>query len=163
MSINLSLFDNSACGATFSRCRAYRFALWRIWDESKPFAMFIGLNPSTANETEPDRTIERVIRISKHNGLGGVYMMNLFPFVTPYPKHLQHCGHFEISYNDELLKNISKKCSEVVFCWGVFKEAADRAKKIIEMFPDAKCLRKTKAGHPWHPLYMKGTTTLISF
>jgi hypothetical protein len=38
--------------AKLSDCRKYRFALWRTWDESKPYAMFVGLNPSTADETE---------------------------------------------------------------------------------------------------------------
>ena len=33
-------------GAEFSEGRKYRYALWRIWDSSKPLVMFIGLNPS---------------------------------------------------------------------------------------------------------------------
>ena len=32
-------------GAELSPCRRYRYALWRIWDDSKPAVMFIGLNP----------------------------------------------------------------------------------------------------------------------
>jgi len=34
-----------------SACRTYRYALWRELDASKPgYALFIGLNPSTADE-----------------------------------------------------------------------------------------------------------------
>lgn len=58
-------------GADFSNDRKYRYALWRIWDRTKPLVMFIGLNPSTANETENDPTIKSVGRISKNNGYGG--------------------------------------------------------------------------------------------
>ncbi|QBE68839.1 protein of unknown function DUF1643 [Synechococcus sp. WH 8101] len=36
--------------AIFSDCRTYRYALWRLWDDSRPCAMFIGLNPSSADE-----------------------------------------------------------------------------------------------------------------
>ena len=37
-------------GAQFSRCRRWRYLLWRRWDESKPVANFLMLNPSTADE-----------------------------------------------------------------------------------------------------------------
>ena len=45
--------------AKFSGCRTYRYALWRVWDQSNPYVMFIGLNPSTADETEDDPTVIR--------------------------------------------------------------------------------------------------------
>lgn len=48
-------------GAKFSEDRNYRYALWRIWDESKPMVMFIGLNPSTANETSESRLVSNVV------------------------------------------------------------------------------------------------------
>jgi hypothetical protein len=47
-------------GAEFSPCGKYRYALWRIWDFKKPLAMFIGLNPSTADASKDDPTIKRV-------------------------------------------------------------------------------------------------------
>lgn len=44
--------------ATFSPCRVYRYALWRRWGSGQ-YAMFIGLNPSTADEYSDDPTIRR--------------------------------------------------------------------------------------------------------
>ena len=76
-------------GAQFTEDRQYRYALWRIWNEDKPLVMFIGLNPSTANEYKNDPTIRRVMRYAADWGYGGVYMMNLFAWVTPYPKELE--------------------------------------------------------------------------
>ena len=55
------LFDDN--GADFSPDRKHRYSLWRIWDRSKPLVMFIGLNPSTANESDNDPTIRSVCRI----------------------------------------------------------------------------------------------------
>ena len=52
--------------------------------------MFIGLNPSTANEITNDPTIRRVQRFAFDWGYGGVYMMNLFAYITAYPKELEH-------------------------------------------------------------------------
>ena len=69
-------------GAYFSPCRKYRYALWRIWNQNKPYAMFIGLNPSIADEVYDDPTIKRCINYSKSWGYGGVYMTNLFSYVS---------------------------------------------------------------------------------
>lgn len=146
----MSLFDNN--GAVFSDDRKYRYALFRLWDIKKPSIMFIGLNPSTANEVDNDPTIRRVIRFAFDWDYGGVYMMNLFGFVTPYPKDLINCSD-PIGENDKWLEKVFDKCEDVVFAWGSFPEAADRAKKVITMFPNAKALWINKDGSPKHPLY----------
>lgn len=72
--------------AILSEDRKYRYVLSRIWDESKPMVMIIGLNPSTADETKNDPTIIRCIDFAKSWGYGGVYMLNLFAFRATLPK-----------------------------------------------------------------------------
>lgn len=164
------LFDDN--GATFSDCRKYRFALWRIWDEEKPKVMFIGLNPSTANESQNDPTIKSVIRISKNNGFGGVYMMNCFPIVSTDPGILKDFWQSANSYdqfqdtrNRWNLKRIGKLCDTVVFAWGSFEvvKEVNRDKELRRMFPEAQALFINKNGTPKHPLYCKGDTKLINF
>lgn len=59
-------FDES--GAIFSDDRRCRFSLFRVWDETKLNIMFIGLNPSTANEIVNDPTIRRVISFASSWG-----------------------------------------------------------------------------------------------
>ena len=117
--ITIPGFAEVETGANFSADRKYRYSLWRIWDRSKPLVMFIGLNPSTANESDNDPTIKSVIRISKHNGYGGVYMMNCFPYISTDPGQLFACSHSV--YNEELLKETAEKCQDVVFAWGNFQ------------------------------------------
>jgi hypothetical protein len=70
--------------AKFSACRKYRYALWRNWDGSKPYAMIIGLNPSTADENENDPTITRCINFAKSWGYGGVCVTNLFAYCASF-------------------------------------------------------------------------------
>jgi hypothetical protein len=149
-------------GADFSECRKYRYALWRIWDQSKPKVMFIGLNPSTANEFSDDPTIRRVKSMARNWGFGGVYMANLFAFVTAYPDQLLKCAD-PVNGNDLWLSNIAAHCDEVIFAWGSFKEAQERAKKVIEMFPHAKALHINKNGSPKHPLYVPGNVVPVLF
>jgi len=128
------LFDNN--GATFSDDRMYRYELHRIWDEKKSLLQFIGLNPSTANEEKNDNTISRIIGFTHDWGYGGFYMTNLFAFVTPYPKELLKCKD-PLGDNNKWLGEISKKCDKVIFCWGSFPEARERAKEVIALFPQA--------------------------
>lgn len=153
-------------GAEFSECRKFRFALWRIWNESLPYVMFIGLNPSTANETEADPTIKSVIRIAKHNGFGGVYMMNCFPFVSTDPNQLE-AYRFDptLAINDERLSQVRIVCSEVVFAWGNFPivQKLGRDKQLVEMFPEAKALHINQNGSPKHPLYCRSNSALIPY
>lgn len=154
-------------GAQFSTCRKYRYALWRIWDESKPLVMFIGLNPSTANETETDPTIKRVCAIAKFNGYGGVYMMNCFPFVSTDPKQMLLCHpeSEEWKINEFWLWDVSKICKDIVFAWGNFDVVKEmgRDKDLSNLFPHAKALIINKNGSPKHALYCKKETILINY
>ncbi len=85
----MDLFNDN--GAIFSPCGKYRYVLWRKWEADGPYIMFIGLNPSTANADTDDPTIRRVVRFAKSWGYHGVYMLNLFAYVTPYPEELKKC------------------------------------------------------------------------
>jgi hypothetical protein len=142
-------------GAHFSDDRLYRYALWRIWNEYKPLVMFIGLNPSKAHESKDDPTIRRVTRFAYDWGYGGFYMMNLFAFVTPYPRELQQCAD-PLGDNDHWLDDISLKCEMIVFVWGAFKAAKVRSQQVEKRFPGAYCIGTNKDGSPGHPLFLPG-------
>jgi|SRR6185437_13053638 len=156
------LFDKLD-GAEFSKCRKYRYALWRQWDISKPWVMFIGLNPSTANATTDDPTIRRVKSISNNLGYGGFYMMNCFPFISTDPKQLKEFGNTKI--NDEWLRKIANRCETIICAWGNFNivRESGREYELIHMFPDAKALHINKNGSPKHPLYCKSDIQLVNF
>lgn len=153
--------------AEFSDDRAYRYWLLRAWDEGKPTAMCIGLNPSTANELNDDATITRLAGTDHSEGLisnagfGGFYMTNLFGLVTPYPQKLFDHPN-ALGDNDRHLKEIRMLCNKVIFCWGNFK-VRGRDKKVIEMFSDAWCFGRNANGSPKHPLYLPKSTKLIRY
>lgn len=63
--------------------------LWRIWDDSLPKVMFVGLNPSTADETEDDPTIRRCVHFAERWRYGGIYMLNLFAYRATNPDELR--------------------------------------------------------------------------
>ena len=138
-------------GAEFSECGNYRYVLSRKWDERCQSAVCIGLNPSTANAETDDPTIRDLTRILQNLGYGGLFMMNLFAFISSDPDDLRRVPD-PVKENDIWLHKISLLCNDVIFCWGNFKQAEYRAKKIIPMFPGAKCFGKNKNGSPFHPL-----------
>lgn len=159
----ISLFNHSEpSGAQFSPCGQYRYGLWRKWDADKPNIMFIGLNPSTATDTMDDPTIRRVKRFAMDWGYGGVYMCNLFAYISPYPEDLKAWDD-PVADNDKWLTFFATMCKDVLFAWGSFPEADERAKIVIEMFPKAICLGLNKSGTPKHPLYIAANTKPIIY
>ena len=155
---------NIISDAIFSLSKEYRYALWRIWDDSKPLVMFIGLNPSTANATEDDPTIKSVCRIAKNNGYGGIYMMNCFPYISSNPDGIKRNPMSE-EYNNNMLIVMSSKCKDVVFAWGNFDIVRKTCKDIelSTMFPNAKALHINKNGSPKHPLYCKSDIQFVNY
>ena len=159
--IGIDLFNQTDNGAIFSDCRKYRYVLWRIWNKNKPLVMFIGLNPSTANELTDDPTIRRVKRFAFNWGFGGFYMMNLFAYVTSYPQELKKC-YDPIMENYKWLKEIELKCVKTIFAWGSFKETNERAKDVMQMFI-GYVLGINKNGSPKHPLYIRSDIEPIKY
>lgn len=147
--------------AAFSVCRAYRYALWRTWDASKGYAMFVGLNPSTADESVDDPTIRRCVAYAKDWGYGGLCMANLFAFRATQPDDMRNAADPIGPRNDEWLKDCSEKSMVVVAAWGTHGTFMGRNDSVRKMIPKLHYLRLTKDGHPGHPLYLPKSLTPI--
>ena len=141
--------------AILSEDRKYRYVLSRIWDETKPKVMIIGLNPSTADETEDDPTIGRCISFSKSWGYGGVYMLNLFAFRATQPKDMFNAQNPIGLENNSYIEIYSKKVEKIVCAWGNHGTYKNRGNEIREKFDKLFCLKLNQTGEPAHPLYLK--------
>lgn len=150
--------------AVFSKCRRYRYALGRAWDPALPQIAFIGLNPSTADETTNDPTIRRCIQFAKSWEFGSLVMLNLFAFCSTSPKILQnHSIDLIGPRNNLFLERHTSQAKLTIFVWGTLGGIQGRDKCVIKMVPNAYCLGMTKNGHPKHPLYLRSTTAPIAF
>jgi len=141
--------------AILSEDRKYRYVLSRIWDETKPKVMIIGLNPSTADETEDDPTIGRCISFSKSWGYGGVYMLNLFAFRATQPKDMFNAQNPIGLENNSYIEIYSKKVDKIVCAWGNHGTYKNRGNEIREKFDKLFYLKLNQTGEPAHPLYLK--------
>lgn len=149
--------------AILSDDRKYRYVLSRIWDETKPFVMIVGLNPSTADETENDPTINRCIEFSKSWGYGGVYMLNLFAFRATLPKDMKNAKDPVGVENDNYIEEYSKLCDKVVCAWGNDGSYKKRSKTVLSNLNNTYYIKLNKSGEPAHPLYLKGNLTPTKF
>lgn len=149
--------------ATFSNCREYRYTLWRWWDEEKPYAMFIGLNPSTADETNDDPTIRRCINFSKRWGYGGLCMANLFALRATDPQEMLKHPLPAGAENDKWIHSLAANAGIVVAAWGVHGKHLNRDEDVVANIDKLYCLKKTKGGFPGHPLYIKSDTEPIIY
>lgn len=118
----LALLDNPNAGAVFSEDRKHRYLLRRIWSVEKPFAMVIGLNPSTAREFDNDRTISRLTGrdgLLGRSGYGGLFMVNLFTMITSKPKKLI-CDRLPATAAT-WWTTTAYQTQDVIFAWGAFR------------------------------------------
>ena len=149
--------------ATFSSCRTYRYSLSRIWDKKKKFALFIGLNPSTADEKVDDPTIRRCVNYAKNWGYGGFLMVNLFAYRTTLPSKLKKVKYPIGKNNDKYIVKLSKKADITIAAWGNNGKLYSRDKQVLILVPNLMCLKINKSGQPAHPLYLKKDLKLINY
>tara|TARA_B110000014_G_C19853679_1_gene442297 strand:- start:25 stop:498 length:474 start_codon:yes stop_codon:yes gene_type:complete len=142
-------------GAVFSPCRKYRYTLWRIWEDKKPYVMFIGLNPSIADDSIDDPTIRKCINYCKSWGFGGLYMLNLFSYISTNPDKIKDVQDPIGKENDSWLLKISKNSSIVIAAWGNHGDLNQRSDDVLSLIANMHCLKVNKTGHPAHPLYQK--------
>jgi len=150
-------------GAKFNEARTHRQRLWRMWDITKPWLYVVGMNPSTADETENDPTVERCHRRAQMLGYGGIVMLNMQDIIETDSRKLdkmpseQRCTK-ENSLELELaVDDAAKGHADILCAWGKpgqkygpvawFTTRAARANVTLY------CLKRNGDGSPAHPLY----------
>lgn len=152
----------------FSECRKYRYTLWREWpddmfDRHDNYLMVIGLNPSTADETQDDPTIRRCIGFAKRWGFGALCMTNLFAWRDTSPKAMKVATDPVGVMNDHWLSEYAKGAGFILAAWGNHGSHLGRADVVTKLIPNLHCLGKNKDGSPKHPLYLSSSATRLSY
>jgi len=144
--------------AVFSNDRVYRYVLFRSWGPDGQTIAFIGLNPSTADETKNDPTVSRCINYAKRWGFQSMHMLNIFAFRATDPKAMLRATDPVGDCNDEWIENVCKDAHMIVLCWGQHGHYLDRGKEVMESLrklgKPLHYLKACKNGMPGHPLYL---------
>jgi hypothetical protein len=162
--LNLPDPTGTVSSALISADGQYRYILGRTWEPLKPRAIFIMLNPSTADNVQDDRTIGRCRSFAEREGCGSLTVVNLFALRSTDPRALRTHRDPVGPENDFHLRGVlTQNPGRVIAAWGAHPFAADRAAYVQELLADTRltCLGTTKAGHPRHPLYVAGNQPLI--
>ena len=152
--------------AVFSPDRVYRYSLDRHWGSlwgdscATPVVAFIGLNPSTADETRDDPTIRRCVAFAMQWGYHGLIMLNLFAFRATDPAVLKRTADPVGPDNDRTIRDVASRADLVVAAWGAHGAFRERDRDVRRLAPRLLCFGTTKGGHPRHPLYLRKDTAL---
>jgi hypothetical protein len=164
--MNIPMPLDSDMGAVFSRCRTWRYTLWRdLTPDRAPVLNVIGLNPSTATERTNDPTVRRCIGFAKWLHCGQLVVTNIFAYRATNPADMKAVGRFAVGpENDRYLLEIARTSQIVVAAWGVLGTFMNREHTVLEMLRRAgitvHCFGQTKDGYPKHPLYLASHTPL---
>jgi hypothetical protein len=133
-----------------------------MWDDARPSLYVVMFNPSTADETKDDPTINKVIGFAKRNGFGGIEVFNLFALRDSDPSQVLVEGIQPVGpLNNHKLASIPQNAT-VLCAWGGLKKPKDFSYPKIN--GQLKCLGTTlKTNQPKHPLYISGNRKFDDF
>lgn len=145
-------------GATFSSCRRWRWLLWRQWDPRRPYANFLMLNPSTADERKLDPSCTRARNYAQAWGYGGLVVTNVFGWRATDPEAMKAEPDPVGEGNDAAILEAARAAGIVVCAWGNHGAHLDRASSVARMLREAglvlHALKINANGAPAHPLYL---------
>ena len=152
----------------------YRTWLSRNWTpptkiiDVDGYALWIGMNPSTADASVDDPTIKKEIKFTKGLGLGGLIKCNVMNFRATYPADL--LKPLVIPRSDDNLPMIigfALSARKIILCYGDLKPELRRygvetVAALQQAGHELWCLGITNGGSPRHPLYVKESTSLVT-
>lgn len=158
--------------AVISDCGRYRYTLTRKLDTPGKHALFIMVNPSTADADKDDATIRKLIGFSKKNGIGSFDVGNKFAYRATDIKELAklNCADAVGPSNDIYLRELIRDADMIVCAWGpvsklpkgLHRRRWQRVRATILEFGKTPYSLGAPAqdGHPRHPLMLSYETPL---
>lgn len=143
----------------------YRYLLWREWQsKGAGTALFIMLNPSTADARADDPTIRRCVSFAKGWGYNRLEVVNLFALRTSDPKVMKAHESPMGPRNAEVILDRANAAGVIVCAWGTHGTHLGQDEFLkSRLLPQhaLHALHLTAQGHPGHPLYLPSDSNLI--
>lgn len=147
--------------AEISDCGKYRWWLRRTWSGgTKGIVCFVMLNPSKADGSIDDPTVKKCMAFAMAWGYSGMVIVNLYAYRATDPGELKTAeSPVGGKRNDIEIRAAAISSDFAIAAWGT-KALVCRVWEVEEILKGVPihCLKKTKAGCPQHPLYIKGDT-----
>jgi len=137
----------------------------------------VGINPSTAAPDDLDNTLKSVERIALHNGYDSFIMFNVYAQRATDPDHMEAtCNQALHAENmaafDHILSLDEDGAPAVWAAWGTIIEKRKYLPQCVRDMIELGRARgarwysagkKSKKGHPHHPLYLRKDSALDEF
>ena len=137
----------------------------------------VGINPSTAAPDDLDNTLKSVERIALHNGFDSFIMFNVYAQRATDPDDMEHTYnqtlHGENMKAFDHILSLDREGQPAVWAaWGTIIEKRDYLPDCVRdmiAIGSARGARwysagkKSKKGHPHHPLYLRKDSLLEEF
>lgn len=134
----------------------------------------IGVNPSTATPERLDNTLRTVKKLSAQHGFDGWIMLNLYPqrATNPNDMHDTADGGLCLMNLAEIHDVFRSGHTTVWAAWGAIVEKRRYLPGCVKAIADLADLynvdwrtigKRSKAGHPHHPLYLNHSLPLETF
>ena len=153
-----------------SRNKRYRYWLEaKVSDHDGQVCMFLMLNPSTADRTNSDPTMNACKRFANDWEYGTMRVCNLFALRSPYPRTLMESVDPVGPENDGWIVRSARDADVIVCAWGNHGSHLDRDSRVLRMLEDEgqsgklRHLGLTKRGQPRHPLRLRADTVPTQF
>lgn len=150
--------------AVLDPTRTYRYRLERTLGPESKTALFVMLNPSTADETQDDPTIRRCIAFAKREGCGRLVVCNLYALRSTDPTALRTAADPKGPENEDHLRRAAAEADIIVAAWGGNHLGGVWPLRVAAILADQKplyTLKRTAKGDPGHPLYVPANAPLV--
>ncbi len=152
--------------AVFSDDRRYRYQLDRDLGSGQGTYVWIGKNPSKADETQNDNSVTRVMKRAKEAGFRKFVVVNLYSYVSTDPRGLlDSWADAEGPVGPDNLRHIAEVLEDadfVLIAWGSDYVGPKHAARVLDMIREAgkvpHCLGHTNDGSPVHPARLPADT-----
>ena len=157
--------------AIISDCGLYRYRLERHALSGAGAVAWIMVNPSTADATEDDATIRKVIGFSNRLGAGWTIVGNKFAYRATDVNELKRVRDPIGPENDQHIADIIAYAPTAIVAWGPLAKLPPHlrrrwyriAKIADEIGRPLMCFGTAQDGHPRHPLMLAYDTPLIEW
>ncbi|MED4210811.1 DUF1643 domain-containing protein [Priestia megaterium] len=154
--------------AVLSDNNQYRYKLSRVWNEEKPNAAVLMLNPSKADMLKTDKTVMNVNNYLVDKGYGSFTIVNLFAFRTTEPKFLNQRDEIYETLNDDYLAEAFYEADVIIVAWVRDKDKYVRRKRAVEKLllnykEKVKCFEDSNGKKLRHPRDLTVNWKLIDY
>jgi len=125
------------------------------------YALFIMLNPSTADAQKDDPTVAKCIRLARRWGFDGLQVRNIFAIRGTDPAVIKTAVDPVGPLNNAAIVESAAdpRCGLIVAAWGNHGGFGNRSlyvkRLLIDIGKPVFCFRLSKQGEPEHPLYQR--------